>query len=124
MYKIVYEQNNDILYAKPHGEQTLENNKQLAVDVVKKIKKLKLRKLLLDSHGFIGQPGTFQDYDLAEFISPLVANEIDKIAFFHPIETAEFSRFFETAARNKGVNVKEFTDRNEAEKWLISDIPD
>jgi len=121
MYEIFFEHNDDMLYVKASGEQTLENNRRLALYITEKMKKLGIKKLFLDSHGFIGQPGTFADYDLADFVSPLTIGGIEKIAFFHPVETSEYSRFFETAARNKGINIRAFTLREKAEEWLKSE---
>ena len=41
-----------------------------------------------------------------------------RVALLHPAEHAENAHFWETSFRNLGLDVKAFTDRREALRWL------
>lgn len=63
----------------------------------------------------------FNIYDLASQLEKIPNIRQLKGAIILPIlpESAEELRFFETAARNRGINVLVFSSREEAVMWLL-----
>jgi hypothetical protein len=108
-------------YVKLHvsGKQTLENNKELVSRVIEACANNNIRKALVDIRGLVGQPGTFSDYELASIAAKDALGLIQRVALIYRRESHEFTSFFETTIRNRGINLLAFLDENEALKWLL-----
>ena len=77
-------------------------------------------RFLIDSLDQDAGGSAFDILKLAEFLASLPPGTIDREAILPPRSSlgGEDMRFFETAARNRGLNVRLFTSREEALAWL------
>ena len=77
-------------------------------------------RFLIDSRDQDAGGSAFDILKLAEFLSSLPPGTIDREAILPPQSSlgGEDMRFFETAARNRGLNVRLFTAREDALAWL------
>ena len=77
-------------------------------------------RFLIDSLDQDAGGSAFDILKLAEFLASLPPGTIDREAILPPRSSlgVEDFRFFETAARNRGLNVRLFTSREEALAWL------
>ena len=81
------------------------------------------RRFLVDTRA-IGQEGdSFDILRLAEYMSSMPPGSIEREAILPPEggPAASDFRFFETAARNRGLNVRIMTSRDEALAWLSAE---
>jgi hypothetical protein len=100
------------------GEQTLENNKKLVFQILEACAGNNVSKALIDIRGIWGQPGVLADYDLANIAAKEALGAIKKAALLYRQETHAYTSFFETAIRNRGINLLAFLDEDEARAWL------
>ncbi|HDT15144.1 MAG TPA: hypothetical protein ENN55_02945 [Firmicutes bacterium] len=117
-YKITFTDEKIFLRVKAEGEQTFEDNIDLAEKTAAEAFPKKYQRVLVDIRGFTGQPGIGFDYEYAKFISRLIENKITKIAVIYKPSSEEFTKFFETASKNRGMNLNAFTDEKQAEEWI------
>lgn len=101
------------------GEQTLEGNKELVFRVLEACAENNLRKALVDIRGLVGQPGVVSDFELAGIAAQEALGLIQKVALLYRQESHEYTTFFETAVRNRGINLLAFLDEGEAIQWLL-----
>lgn len=101
------------------GEQTFENNKELVSQILEVCVKNQVRKALIDIREIVGQPGVFADYELASIAAQEALGVIQKAALLYRQESHEYTSFFETAIRNRGVNLFAFLDEGKALEWLL-----
>lgn len=101
------------------GEQTLENNKELVFRVLNTCIENNVGKALVDIRGLLGQPGMLSDFELANIAAKEALGLVQKVALLYRQESQEYTSFFETATRNRGVNLLAFLDEKEAIKWLL-----
>ena len=102
------------------GPQTFENNLALAHDCLELCRQYGKGILLIDIIGLTGQPGAMADYQLAKLIDEWAANKcISKAALYEKETELAAGKFFETAVRNRAINLRVFTDKKEAVKWLM-----
>ena len=101
------------------GEQTLEGNKELVFRVLEACAKNDLGKALVDIRGLVGQPGVASDYELADIAAREALGLLQKVALLYRQESHEYTAFFETAVRNRGINLLAFLDEGEALRWLL-----
>ncbi len=103
------------------GEQTLENNTELVFHVLEACVENKIKRVLIDIRGIFGQPGVLSDYELANISAKEARGLVQKAALIYRQENHEYTSFFETATRNRGVNLRVFLDEGEALKWLLEE---
>ena len=101
------------------GKQTLENNKELVSRVIKACTENNIKKALVDIRGLVGQPGIFSDYELASIAAKDALGLIQRVALIYHRGSHEFTSFFETTIRNRGINLLAFLDEDEALEWLL-----
>jgi hypothetical protein len=79
-----------------------------------------VNRFLVDARKIEAAGSTFDVFALAEFLSSVPPGIIEREAILIPEEAAaaDEMEFFETAARNRGLNVRLFHDRDEALAWL------
>jgi hypothetical protein len=78
------------------------------------------RRFLVDTRVTSQEGDSFDILRLAEYLSSMPPGAIEKEAVLPPtagVPAGDF-RFFETAARNRGLNVRIMTSREEALAWL------
>ena len=80
------------------------------------------RRFLVDTRAVAQAGDSFDILHLAEQMASLPAGSIEREAILPPLSeaTAGDFRFFETAARNRGLNVRIVTSRDEALAWLTA----
>ena len=100
------------------GEQTLEGNKELVFRVLEACTENNVTKVLVDIRGLVGQPGVVSDYELAGIAAQEALGLLQKVALLYRQESHEYTTFFETAVRNRGINLLAFPDEGEAIQWL------
>ena len=100
------------------GEQTLEGNKELVFRVLEACTENNVTKVLVDIRGLVGQPGVVSDYELAGIAAQEALGLLQKVALLYRQESHEYTVFFETAVRNRGINLLAFPDEREAIQWL------
>lgn len=119
-YKTNTESKEAYLYAYVSGEQSFENHKELAFYLAGVCAEEKKDSVIIDIRGIFGEsPGTFKDYELARFLQTLIGQTIKKIAVIYLPKNESHIRFFETAARNNGIELRVFLETAEAEKWIV-----
>lgn len=86
-------------------------------------KQLQVRRYLVDVTEAKNTETTTENYQFA-YSDMQQAEDIDKHARVATIvNRGDHSHdFIETVARNSGLNVKHFTDREQAERWLTEDV--
>lgn len=117
-YKIEFEFAEKYMIVRAVGEQTLENNRDLAIKVHEAISNGGLQRVLVDIRGLSGQPGTASDIEYAEFIKDMIQGQPLLIALLFNKSYAEYTRFFETTLVNRGINIKIFSYETEAINWV------
>jgi hypothetical protein len=118
-YNIQTEVEKDYVRVNVSGEQTLENNIQLVGQILEACAKNDIRKTLIDIRGILGQPGIASDFELANRAAQDGRSLIQKAAVLHRTESHQFTSFFETAIRNRGINLLAFQDEGKAIEWLL-----
>jgi hypothetical protein len=75
---------------------------------------------LVDCREAAGGGSAFDVLAVAEFLAAIPPGVIEREAVLLPrdVTAAQDMRFFETAARNRGLNVRVFDDRDQAVAWL------
>jgi hypothetical protein len=120
-YKTETEIKSSYVYAYVSGEQSFENHKELALYLSGVCAKENKDRVMINIRGIYGQsPGSIKDFQLAQFLQVLLGQTIRKIAVIYLPENEQYIRFFETAARNHGIDLRVFLDVEEASGWLIS----
>lgn len=118
-YAIETEIEQDYIRLTVSGEQTLENNKELVFRVIETCAENNIWKALVDIRDILGQPGIFSDYELANIAAKEALGLIQRVALIYRQENHEYTSFFETTTRNRGINLLAFLDEDEALKWLL-----
>jgi hypothetical protein len=120
-YQVDLHYEKDYLRGTVSGQQTLRDNEKLVSMLVSTCIERSLSKLVVDLTGLVGQPGTFSDYQLANFSVEQVLPFIKKVALITTQDNMKFTTFFETVSRNRGLNVIAFVDEEEALTWISED---
>jgi len=117
-YRLVIEEHPGYLHAKAQGERTRENARQALQDAYAACVAKGQRNLLfeLDLEG--AQLGMLRIYDVIAERS-VDGSKLRRIAYVDSIPGKE-SKFAETVATNRGVNVRLFADVTAAKRWLTA----
>ncbi len=80
------------------------------------------KRFLVDTSAIAQQGDSFDILHLAEQMASMPPGSIEREAILPPADQAVAGdfRFFETAARNRGLNVRVMTSRDEALAWLTA----
>ena len=104
------------LEARVSGPFSLDRFKDQMLKVVVATKEKRLKCLLLDVRGLVGTPSTLDRHALGRSGAE---NKVDfRVAALVTPEQAQ-DNFASTVARNRGVNVRTFTDPRKARDWLL-----
>ena len=102
------------------GEVTREEHETGRRHAIQKLTEHGWRRLLVDARRIAAQMSVVDDFEFTVdnvAIHPPLVN----IAVVHRSDEAERFRFIEDVAVNRGLNLKVFTDSDEAIDWLIDD---
>ena len=98
------------------GPYSLDRFKSHMLTAVRTTKEKRLKCLLLDVRALVGAPSTMERHELGR---SGVEQKVDfRVAALVTPEQAK-DNFASTVARNRGVNVRTFTDRAKALEWLL-----
>ena len=119
-----HELNEEGSYVFIHAQEdvTNETSVKLIEFVTEVMSRTGYRKFLVDRRNSRMKASTVDLYDrpaLGDALRGLLGPAA-KAAFLYTHDERDF-RFFETVCQNKGLNVRVFRDRSEAERWLIGD---
>ena len=108
------------------GEFSLGEAKRTFLEMLEAVARLKVRKVLFDGRGLVGEPKTMERFFYGEFVARAVAEFEDRgmlsrfTQFGYVLEepVRDKRRFAETVAVNRGMFVKTFDNLQDALGWL------
>ena len=122
-YKLKTMEKKDYLYANVEGNRTSESIKNVTRDICEMCVKNQFSKVLIDVRNFKENVELIKLYSLASIELPeIIQKRIKKVAIIDREGIEDNQRFFENVARNRGHNVRIFTDINDAEQWLSNNV--
>lgn len=119
-YKIDFEVRDHYLIARVKGSASLEGNIEFARKLIETSTVNDRKKILIDIRELTNPTGIFDAYKLSEVGASLVNGKSLKIALLHGRERKELESFFETASRNRGINIMVFMDEEKCIEWLLN----
>jgi hypothetical protein len=120
-----FEQRDGILFAVGRGiEGSIEEDKQTTLDLIRACKESGCDLLLVDDREVTYTISTISLYELAKFYyDSHFQREVRKVALVPNPVFKEDNAFYETAVRNRGLNLRVFYDFESAAAWLNADGP-
>ena len=118
-YQMDFDVKEDYLLASAEGSASLEGNIEFAKALIDKAQESGRKKILIDIRKLTDPTGLFDAYRLSEVGALLVRGKSLKIALLHGEERKKLESFFETASRNRGIDIRVFMDENECVEWLL-----
>ena len=120
--KIEYKTFSNYLELIVSGELTIDVSEEVNPDLIKnECKKRRLKKILINAHNLSGKITIMDRFILAKkFAQSFTGSNIQIAAVSNKDLEYPAVPFFETAAINRGVNVKVFTDIEKAKEWLLT----
>lgn len=118
-YKIETTTEEEYLKLIVSGEQTLTVNKALVIEIIDSCIEHQTGKVMVDIRRFKGQQGVIPDFELANFAVAKGLTVIKKAALIYNKDAHQSTTFFETVARNRGLNLRIFLNESDAEAWLL-----
>ena len=118
----------DYLQAVASGEFVLRNAEKQFMDLLDRVVDTRADRVLLDGRGVTGDLDVLDRYIYGEFVAQaatrLPKNEVPippKFAYVltHPVLDPD--RLGETVARNRGMSLRAFDNKDEALEWLMSE---
>jgi hypothetical protein len=117
-YEITVADDNSRIEVRYHGSVDMKQRLQALSDAVEILRNGQAdKRLLIDVTAITSRLTTMEQFDFAE---KLVATEEHRGARVAVIRNpgSDENQFINNVAVNRGYNLKEFTDRNEAIRWL------
>ncbi len=118
-HKVLFDVNTNYLCLKLTGDQTYDDMVKARDAVKESLLVNNLKRVLVDTTGLISSMGQVDDYKFASGLQETF-NFTTKIAFLILPDFFEKYKFIENVAYNRGINLKVFTDKSEAIKWISS----
>lgn len=87
--------------------------------IMKECKKREINKVLMNGFYVTGNISTLERFNIAKVYAKSFSGSNIKFSMVANTEIINPNSFFETVASNRGVNVRVFTDLDEARKWLL-----
>ena len=115
--KIIHTQ--DFIRAKPDGVLDLSASRDLLKDLIAEFDTAGKYHVLVDTRGADVRLSITSIYELGIAIAAEPALAREKIALLVPPEEKVDAGFFENVSRNRGANLRAFTDFETAITWLI-----
>jgi hypothetical protein len=101
----------------PYSDQN--SYREFIAATIAECKKRDFRSLLADVTALEAGLPIMDDLELGTFVVETAAPTPIKMAVLFREEAMKGDRFFETVVRNRGGQLKEFSDRVDAENWLL-----
>lgn len=121
-YKLHHEKKKNYVYFQSSGIRSTDTIVSIMNDIREMCEKHECSKVLIDVSRMTGKINTIEAYEIGSKKIPVISNVVwYKIAAIDLEENKERFRFFETVIRNTGVNLRFFTDHNEAHTWLLEE---
>ncbi len=118
-YNLTLETHDDYLYARITGRDSMENSLAYWTQVAEAVQSAGLKKILVEEL-LEGEPDTLGTYQVATTVAALFSHYPVRLAFVDPHHIdSETNSFSVTVTRNRGINVRLFGSREEAEPWLL-----
>ncbi|MGA1822434.1 MAG: hypothetical protein ACMUIG_07900 [Thermoplasmatota archaeon] len=118
-YRMEFQVNDHYLLARAAGPASLEGNVEFAKRLIEKAETSGRKKILIDIRDLTDPTSIFDAYELSEVGASFVRGKSLKIALLHGKEREELESFFETASRNRGINIRVFMEESECMEWLL-----
>jgi hypothetical protein len=115
--KIIHTQ--DFIRAKPDGALDLMASRNLLKDLVSEFETAGKHRVLVDTREADVHLSTTDIYDLGVALADEPVLRREKIALLVPPEENIDARFLETVGRNRGADLRAFTEFETAITWLI-----
>jgi len=94
-----------------------ESEEAFWMAIIKACKVHKCDRVLREGEGVVRKMAMVDNYQTAKLVSRITRG-LRVAIFFKDYEPDELSRFFQTAAANRGVAIEYFNDRDSALRWL------
>jgi hypothetical protein len=119
-YTLTIVKKDDVLWATATGTRSLERVMGITRDIFAACAEKNVRKALLDVRGLEGHLTTTAAYDIPNEYFSRIRNRsvMTHAALVDRKESAEYYRFFEDVAVNRGYALRVFSDIGEAAEWL------
>jgi hypothetical protein len=109
-----------LLHVEASGnDDSLEQVKQYGLAIIDAAIAHEAKRVLCDERALEYALGTFDTFEAAKFIAAM-APKVARIAIVCKPKHIEAGDFWETVAVNRGLQVRIFTDIDEAHSWLIN----
>jgi stage II sporulation SpoAA-like protein len=115
----------EVLYFLGEGnEEDLEQDKQVHEWIVRACEEHDCTRILIDDRKVKYTASIIALYELARYYDQIrVPDKIQRVAVLASPDYKESNEFFETTARNRGVDLRVFQQREQAEAWLLESGP-
>lgn len=118
-YEIQVKLEKDFLNVHVKGERDSESIKKVTKDILTKCIDRKCFNVLIDVRDFKNRIGTLEIFMLASAELPeIIKGKLEKVAIVDQRGFEDKIKFFEDVARNRGHNVRMFTEYDEAINWI------
>ncbi|NTW48295.1 MAG: hypothetical protein HGB19_00905 [Chlorobiales bacterium] len=103
------------------GNTTLTEIQEALKEILELSHKHQVTRFLADCTHLENGTSILDSYEFAKVVEKIPNIHLLKEAFILPLvkETIEGIKFFETTARNRGINILVFSHREDAIKWLM-----
>lgn len=118
-YELQIKVEDRIMNVHVRGERDYETIKKVTSEILMKCKENKCFRVLIDVRDFKNRIDTMEIFFLASADLPeIIKRKLEKVAIIDLKGFEEKIKFFEDVARNRGHNVRIFTEYDEAINWL------
>ncbi len=119
-YKMSIKKESDFLHINVTGVQSRETVTAIAWDVLEACEENEVSKVLVDVREMTGRLVGLDAYEVSALEFPKLQEKgiLKRAAVIDLEENSENSRFFETVAVNRGINIRIFSSADEAVDWL------
>jgi hypothetical protein len=120
-YQLHLEKRNEYLYARPVGIRTRESVSVMATEILEACVEDRYARVMVDVRELKGRLGTLDSFTIVtEEFPKLLGKGLRRAAIVDRQISRTRGWFFETVARNRGFNLRMFTDLNAAHEWLAA----
>lgn len=109
----------DFIKSTAKGTLDFAASKQALVDIISEIKQPGEYEVLVDTREAESSLSITDIFELGNTLASQFPLRRSMIGLLAPMSETEKATFFETVARNRGVNIRAFTDFEQAITWLI-----
>ena len=116
-----YIEEDGIIATTTHGIATLESIKMLAANLVYLGKQHGSHKFINDNRNISHRLSTIEIHNLPQTLLDIGHSRLDRVAIVYSANSAEAPNFifFDARCHNSSMNIRAFTDYDEAYRWLL-----